>query len=205
MFTGIIDHFGFLTKCEETRQSRVLQFSSKFESFSPGESISVNGACLTVTRYDRDSFSVDVSSETLNLTNLANLKIGDPVNFERALRLGDRLGGHMVSGHVDSTATILAVENEGEYRKLAFTRIPEQSRKFLIKKGSIAVNGVSLTINQVNRATGDFEVMLIPHTLERTNLSGLKAGAIVNLEFDATVKTILERVEELLPALLEKK
>lgn len=205
MFTGIIDHFGALASVRQTPQSRVLNFASQFRDFQLGESIAVNGACLTVAEFDENTFSVSVSPETLKLTNLKKLRVGDKVNFERALRMGDRLGGHLVTGHVDCMVRVALVETCGEYRRIVFSQVPEAHRKLVVKKGSIAVNGVSLTINEANRREGTFEVMLIPHTLQITTLSELKEGASVNIEFDSTVKTILERIEELLPGLLENR
>lgn len=202
MFTGIIDHFGTLKEVKELPHSRVLKFTSQFVSFQQGESIAVDGVCLTVTGFDRETFSVDVSPETLRLTHLGDLKPGALVNFERALKVGDRLGGHLVTGHVDAMGTLKRREEIGEYQKYVFTGVLENFRKYLFKKGSIAVNGVSLTLNEVDRKSGDFEVMLIPHTLQKTNLSALKSGEKVNLEFDTTSKMLLERMEELLPELL---
>lgn len=205
MFTGIIDHFGSLEALEETPQSKRLRFASRFDSFDTGESVAVNGVCLTVTQFQGGAFTVDVSSETLKLTNLSQLKVKDAVNFEKALRLGDRFGGHVVTGHVDCTAKVSSLATVGEYLAIRFSDLPKQFCKYLVKKGSIAVNGVSLTLNEVNKTEGSFEVMLIPHTLEKTNLSQLTAGSLVNIEMDTTVKTILERVEELLPELVEKR
>jgi riboflavin synthase len=152
-----------------------------------GDSIAVDGACLTVTAMQGLGFSVDVSSETLQRTTLGKRRAGGRVNLERALRLGDRLGGHIVSGHIDGIAVLSAREQTGEFTRLVFSA-PEQLLKYIIEKGSVAIDGISLTVNTV---TGrDFSVMIIPHTLEKTTLAGKAAGDQVNIENDLIGKYV---------------
>ncbi len=152
-----------------------------------GDSIAVDGACLTVTSIQPQGFSVDVSSETLQRTTLGKRRAGDRVNLERALRLCDRLGGHLVSGHIDGLAVLSAREKSGEFIRLVFSA-PEQLLKYIIEKGSVAIDGISLTVNTV---TGrDFSVMIIPHTLEKTTLAGKGPGDQVNIENDLIGKYV---------------
>ena len=151
-----------------------------------GDSIAVNGVCLTVIALDGNAFTVDVSRETLNCT-VALDAINAPVNLEKALRLSDRLGGHLVSGHVDGVGEVVAFDDLGESWKLLI-RAPQALAKFIAIKGSITVNGVSLTINQVQG--NEFALNLIPHTLAMTNLKNLTAGSRVNLEVDLIARYV---------------
>jgi len=153
----------------------------------PGDSIAVDGACLTVTSMQPQGFSADVSSETLQRTTLGRKRAGDRVNLERALRLCDRLGGHLVSGHIDGLGVLSSREKSGEFIRLVFSA-PEQLLKYIIEKGSVAVDGISLTVNTV---TGrDFSVMIIPHTLEKATLAGKGPGDQVNIENDLIGKYV---------------
>lgn len=155
-----------------------------------GDSIAVNGACLTVVACSAQTFEVDVSQETLNCT--AGFAAGGRVNLEKALRLSDRLGGHLVSGHVDGAGTVKRFEPAGDSRLLAVAA-PRELARYVARKGSIAVNGVSLTVNEVNGV--EFTVNLIPHTLAATNLGELRAGDKVNLEVDVLARYV-ERLHE---------
>lgn len=155
-----------------------------------GDSIAVNGACLTVVACSAQTFEVDVSQETLNCT--AGFAAGGRVNLEKALRLSDRLGGHLVSGHVDGAGTVKRFEPAGDSRLLAVAA-PRELARYVARKGSIAVNGVSLTVNEVNGV--EFTVNLIPHTLAATNLGELRAGDKVNLEVDVLARYV-ERMHE---------
>ncbi|MCD6362946.1 MAG: riboflavin synthase [Synergistetes bacterium] len=186
MFTGLIEDLGRVVDIEKRGVWR-LSIATDLAPLKVGASIAVNGACLTVVFSRKGFFSVDVMKETLEKTNISLLKIGDEVNLERPLRVGDRLEGHFVLGHVDCMGRISDVVPEGRSRRI-WISFPEEYTDYIVPKGSIAVDGVSLTIASVER--GAFSVALIPHTLERTNLSRRKAGDLVNLEFDILGKYI---------------
>jgi riboflavin synthase len=158
---------------------------AKLGPLALGESILVNGACLTVVSSDARSFEADVSLETANKTTLGALSLGSPLNLERALRVGDRLGGHLVSGHVDAVAELERVTAAGEALRLAVS-YPRELARFIAVKGSITLDGVSLTVNDV--ASDVLEVMVIPHTLAVTTLGELKPGAPINLEVDTLAR-----------------
>jgi len=182
MFTGIVEAMGQVRRVE-TRDSgiRVLVGAGGLDlsELKVGDSICVDGCCLTATALAPDAFWVDLSPETLERT--VELAAGTPVNLERSLRLSDRLGGHLVTGHVDDRGEVTRFDPAGDDRVLE-VRVPPHLTRYLARKGSIAVNGVSLTVNRVE---GDrFEVNLIPHTLRATNLKHLHIGAPVNLEVD---------------------
>ncbi len=189
MFTGIIEGLGTITGI--TAASRGVRFSIRpdfpLEDPRLGESIAVNGACLTATEFGRDSFKVDVSPETLSRTTLGALKTGSRVNLERALRLSDRLGGHIVSGHVDCVAVIQEKSAQGEFTIYSF-RLDPRFDRYLIEKGSVAVDGISLTVNSCGQ--GGFSVSIIPHTCKLTTLSMKKPGDKVNIELDIIGKYI---------------
>jgi len=189
MFTGLIEDLGTL---EELRRggehaSVTVATALPMQELALGESIAVNGVCLTVTAFGGGRFTADVSPETLGRTNLASLTRGARVNLERALRLSDRLGGHLVSGHVDGLARLIARERQGNAWRLVFQLDAELSR-MLVAKGSVAIDGISLTVNEV--ATERCTVMIIPHTLERTTLSVCQVGAAVNIETDLIGKYV---------------
>lgn len=193
MFTGIIDHCGQI-KNIEIRADNYLQFTIKsdFEDLKLGESIAIDGICLTVTSHQQGCFTVDLSSETIDLTLAAHYAVGDTVNLERALRLTDRLGGHFVTGHVDALAQVSKILPGDGFLEIYVNQIKDGS-SFLVKKGSIAINGVSLTINEV--IGQQFKIMLIPHTLSITNLSHLKEGSFVNLEYDYLAKLVINQMQ----------
>jgi len=152
-----------------------------------GESIAVNGVCLTLTTLVSDAFSVDVSPESLKRTTLSSIRINDRVNLERALRLSDRLGGHIVSGHVDTVATVSSRQEKGDFILFSFSLDPSLDR-YIIEKGSIAIDGISLTVNECQ--PGSFSVAIIPHTAKMTTLSFKKPGDKVNIELDVLGKYI---------------
>lgn len=193
MFTGIVDHMGSVLNIESNQNKAILWIASQFSDFVLGESISVDGVCLSVVDTRVNQFTVQVSPETLSLTIIPDYQIGQCVNLERAMRLGGRLGGHVVSGHVDTYFRVKEIESVNEYCRMRFQGEKKSELSYLIKKGSVAVNGVSLTINNV--FDDGFDVMLIPHTLERTNLSQLKLGSRINIEFDQMAKMIAQQCQ----------
>jgi len=196
MFTGIVDHCGIVVGREPGKDSGslILSIEAGFEDLARGESIAIDGVCVTVTEPFEGGFACDISPETLALTQLGSRVPHSRVNLERALRLSDRLGGHLVTGHVDGTCRLASRETRGEFELMVFDNVPSGLMRFVHKKGSVAVNGVSLTLNERN-ARG-FEVMLIPHTLGRTNLGELEVGSGVNIEMDWMVKVILKGLDE---------
>ena len=189
MFSGIIADVGAITHAEDREGGLRLSVSTKalgMDDVQLGDSIAVNGVCLTVVEKKSDSFTVDVSRETLNCTVGLEAQ-GARVNLEKALRLSDRLGGHLVSGHVDGVGEVVTFTDIGESWKLV-VRAPQALAKYIAVKGSITINGVSLTVNEVDGAV--FSVNLIPHTLAVTTLSELRAGAKVNLEIDLIARYV---------------
>lgn len=190
MFTGLIESVGVVRDLRRTAGSATLTITAPFAdaSYLLGESIAVNGACLTVVAFGGGSFQADVSPETLACTTLAAVKSGQQVNLERALRLGDRLGGHIVSGHVDTTATLTDRSNDGNAQRLTFA-LDATFNRFLVEKGSVAIDGISLTVNSVEADA--FTVAIIPHTLHKTTLAGMRVGQRVNIETDLIAKYVL--------------
>lgn len=201
MFTGIVAERGTVESVEFGSDGVRLKVRAGLASeLALGDSVSVNGACLTATAADGGSFQADVMSQTLGLTTLGGLAEGDPVNLELALRAGDRLGGHMVQGHIDGTAKLVSAADEGFAKRLRF-RLPEELSPYVVERGSIAIEGVSLTVAGLasrgeDQEAGDwFEVSLIPETLERTTLGRLEPGDRVNVECDVMARY----VERLIP------
>ena len=182
MFTGIVETMGLVRHVESASGGTRIVIGCgdlALDDVKVGDSIAVNGCCLTVVKLEPDAFHVDVSQETLAVTT--GFAHGEPVNLEKALRVGDRLGGHMVTGHVDARAEVTRLERAGD-SWLAEIRVPAELQKYLARKGSVTVNGVSLTVNRVD---GDrFQVNLIPHTMHVTTLKHLRSGSAVNLEVD---------------------
>jgi len=192
MFAGIVAAVGNVREAKPARGGRSLVIDAGklgLKDVAAGDSVAVNGACLTVVARGARSFEVDVSPETLACTT--GLGKGSRVNLEKALRLADRLGGHLVSGHVDGVGSVARLEAAGDNRLLVVAA-PKELAKYIARKGSIAVNGVSLTVNAVNGA--EFAVNLIPHTVTATNLGELLAGDKVNLEVDMLAR-YLERLQ----------
>jgi riboflavin synthase len=189
VFTGIIEAIGtvraFTRRGGEARVG--IEVGPLAEGLRPGDSIAVDGACLTVTACKGDGFSCDLSAETLTRTTLGALRVGSRVNLERPLRLGDRLGGHLVTGHVDAVGEIVhrTAQGDGEFRRFRF---PSELTPLLVMKGSIAVDGISLTVAELGRDT--FGVAVIPHTLRHTTLGGKRVGDPVNLEADLLGKHV---------------
>ena len=189
MFTGIIEELGSVRSIEERGENARIVIAARVvtEGTSHGDSIAVNGVCLTALDIHDDSFAADVSSETLSRSTLGSLKPGAPVNLERAVTPATRLGGHMVQGHVDARGQFVSVQDHGESWTVRIGFPPEIAR-YLVFKGSVAVEGISLTI--ANLAENYFEIAIIPKTWEVTNLSHLKPGDGVNLEVDVIGKYV---------------
>lgn len=190
MFTGLIETAGQLRRIEPRGPGVQLTIGATrpmVAELTMGESVAVDGACLTVIRWDADWFVVDASSETMKRTTLGQRRIGDQVHLERALKVGDRLGGHLVAGHVDATGAVRAREAMGEALLMRFDAPPDVQR-YLVPKGSIAIDGVSLTVNGVDDA--GFDVVLVPHTQTVVHLQDKQVGATVNLEADLIGKYV---------------
>lgn len=184
MFTGIIQDVGRIVAIEPEPDQTHMTFSTVLETsnWQPGDSVAVDGCCLTITAMPApDRFSATLSTETLGLTCFGDARQGQSVNLEPALRMGDALGGHMVSGHVDGVATVTGITEIGEHREFGF-EVPGRLARYIVGKGSVAINGVSLTVNRVE-GTG-FTVNLIPHTLSHTDLGELEPGSRANIETD---------------------
>lgn len=189
MFTGIIEELGSVRSIEERGENARLVISARVvtEGTNHGDSISVNGVCLTALDIEADSFAADVSRETLQRSTLGSLKPGAPVNLERAVTPATRLGGHIVQGHVDARGQFVSVENHGESWTVRIA-YPKEISRYLVFKGSVAVEGISLTIAGLSDEY--FEIAIIPKTWEVTNLSHLKPGDNVNIEVDILGKYI---------------
>lgn len=198
MFTGLVADVGRIQSIERDGETRVLCVQTRFQTqdLKLGESIAVDGICLTVTEIGAEHFFVEASPETLSRTTLGERVEGDRVHLERALRMGDRLGGHLVQGHVDGVGELLSRERDENAWLLEFDAPPEVA-PFLIEKGSIALDGVSLTVNSVSKretsagsARARFGVAIIPHTIDKTNLGNYQPGRRVNLEADMIGKYV---------------
>lgn len=194
MFTGLVEEMGTVEaiKADGSTIQLVIKAPTVAKDASIGDSIAVNGCCLTVVKRDKQLLTFDAGEETLSRTNLQRLVKGSKVNLERSLKVGDRLGGHFVTGHIDATGTLIKRRDDGEWSNLTF-RIPGRISKQLASKGSIAVDGVSLTL--VNVELDRFSVALIPHTLSQTTLGALDIGNIVNLETDLLAKYVERQLE----------
>jgi riboflavin synthase len=191
MFTGIVAELGEVAAIEDRGDAARLTIRGSTAGVSPGESIAVNGVCLTVTGIMDGTFTADVMGETLNRSSLGALTPGAPVNLEQAVRLADRLGGHLMQGHVDATGTILSRSPAAHWDQVRIS-LPEAISRYVVHKGSIAVDGVSLTVSALgDSADGSwFEVSLIPETLKRTTLGFRPPGEVVNLEVDVIAKYV---------------
>ncbi len=199
MFTGIISHQGTLKTIKPLAHGARFEIETNFDHFERGESIAVDGCCLTVVEFENHRFWCDISPETLAITTLKNFHLTQKVNLEKALKLGDRLGGHWLTGHIDHTAQVSFIDRKQDFCRMAFdVSMHRESLNYLIPKGSITVNGVSLTVNTVDQKNASFEVMLIPETLALTNLSHLKLQDLVNVELDWMSKLIVKQCREYL-------
>ena len=185
MFTGIVEEVGIVSKI--TNNGMTVKASRVLSDVKLGDSIAVNGTCLTAVSFSNSEFSVDLSPETMRRTSLSQLTEGSRVNLERALSASDRMGGHIVQGHVDATGRITSIKPDGD--SIIFrVRVPKRLDKYIVEKGFVAVDGISLTV--VKRGASSFTLAVIPYTLENTNLAVLSEGDQVNLEADILAKYV---------------
>lgn len=189
MFTGLIEGTGMVVKMEPRGKDMRLSIQASFnlEALQIGESVSVDGVCLTIVSWERRTFRVDVSQETLSRTTIGQRRVGHEVNLERALRLGDRLGGHLVNGHVDGRARVFSRKSKGDSLVFEF-EVDAPLARYFVEKGSVAVNGISLTVNRCDERS--FEVNIVPHTAQMTTVRNLKVGDEVNIEVDVIGKYV---------------
>jgi riboflavin synthase len=195
MFTGLIQTLGTLRNLASRGNYRILSIESTLagEALQVGESISCDGACLTVKSFDRLSFEVEVTQETIRRTIISGYKIGRAINLERSVKTGERLGGHLVNGHVDCTGTVNILKSAGESLELAVS-YDLRYDLYVVGKGSVTLNGVSLTVN--DSRPGWLAVNIIPHTAEMTNLGRLKSGQQLNIEFDIIGKYVAKMLDK---------
>ena len=196
MFTGIIQTIGNISRIDSNySDSHIILKTEKniLDDMKIGDSISVNGVCLSVVTKTEGTFSVDVSNETMSLTTFSNLKVNDSVNLEKAMVLSDRINGHFVSGHIDGVGIVKGVKKDGRSSSLLI-EFPNDLKKFISKKGSISIDGVSLTINTIKEDS--FGVNIIPHTLSETIMSEYEVGTKVNIEVDLITRYLDKLIEK---------
>jgi riboflavin synthase len=191
MFTGLIAELGRITAIEKGESSAVFTVAAPalISQIALGDSVAVNGVCLTATSIAGDSFTADAMVQTLTVTSLSQLAVGSPVNLELAALLNTRMGGHMVQGHVDGVATVVGLTPGEKWAQFDIT-VPEKLTKYIVNQGSICLDGVSLTVGQINDANNVVTLWLIPETLERTNLATKQAGDLINVEVDVLAKYV---------------
>ncbi|MES9946213.1 MAG: riboflavin synthase subunit alpha [Candidatus Thiodiazotropha sp.] len=204
MFTGIVQGTAEVVEIQQReafRTHRIRLPETALDGLVSGASVAHNGCCLTVTRIDGDLIDFDLMQETLRVTNLGELEVGDHVNFERAARFGDEIGGHAMSGHILCTARVADIQSSENNYQIRF-KLPAEWRRYIFTKGYIGIDGISLTIGQVEN--DQFDVNLIPETLQRTNIGTRKIGDRVNIEIDPQTQAIVDTVTNLLPGLLQR-
>ena len=191
MFTGLITELGTISSIERGESSAIFTITApeSVAGLSIGDSIAVNGTCLTATSLSSDSFTADVMVQTLSLTSLAQLEVGSPVNLELAAQMDMRMGGHIVQGHVDGTGTVVSMTPGETWAEFVITA-PEHLTKYVVAQGSISLDGVSLTVGAIDDAKNTITVWLIPETLAKTNLSNKKVGDLINIEVDILAKYV---------------
>ena len=191
MFTGLIAELGTITAIEKGQTSAVFTISAPalISEIKLGDSVAVNGVCLTATSITGATFTADVMVQTLSLTSLSQIVVGSPVNLELAAQLNARMGGHLVQGHVDGVATVVGL-TPGEKWAQFDIAVPEKLTKYIVNQGSICLDGISLTVGEINGANNVVTVWLIPETLERTNLAGKQPGDLINVEVDVLAKYV---------------
>jgi riboflavin synthase len=191
MFTGLIAELGAITAIEKGESSAVFTIAAPglISQIALGDSVAVNGVCLTATSIVGDTFTADVMVQTLAVTSLSQLTVGSPVNLELAALLNTRMGGHMVQGHVDGVATVVGLTPGEKWAQFEIT-VPEKLAKYIVNQGSICLDGVSLTVGEINDSNNVVTVWLIPETLERTNLAAKQPGDLINVEVDVLAKYV---------------
>jgi len=191
MFTGLIAELGSISAIEKNETSAVFTIHAPglISEIVVGDSVAVNGVCLTAISISGTTFSADVMVQTLSLTSLSQIIVGSPVNLELAAQLNARMGGHMVQGHVDGIATVVALTPGDKWAKFDIT-VPEHLSKYIVNQGSICLDGISLTVGEIDDASNLLTVWLIPETLEETNLSTLRPGDLINIEVDVLAKYV---------------
>jgi len=191
MFTGLIAELGSITAIKKSETSAIFTINAPdlISEISEGDSVAVNGVCLTATSIDGTTFTADVMVQTLALTSLSQIFVGSPVNLELAAQLHARMGGHMVQGHVDGVGTVVSLTPGDKWAQFDMT-VPAELSKYIVNQGSICLDGISLTVGQINDANNVLTVWLIPETLERTNLSTLLPGDLINIEVDVLAKYV---------------
>ena len=191
MFTGLIAELGVVTAIEKGESSAVFTINAPqlIGEINLGDSVAVNGVCLTATSVNGTTFTADVMVQTLSLTSLSQIAVGSPVNLELAAQLNARMGGHMVQGHVDGVATVKGLTPGDKWAQFDLT-VPAHLAKYIVNQGSICLDGVSLTVGGIDDATNVVTVWLIPETLERTNLSSKQPGDLINVEVDVLAKYV---------------
>mgnify|MGYP000131350898 FL=1 len=191
MFTGLIAELGTVTAINKGESSAVFTIEAPqlISEIALGDSVAVNGVCLTATSISGTAFTADVMVQTLSLTSLSQIAVGSPVNLELAAQLNARMGGHMVQGHVDGVATVVGLTPGDKWAQFDIT-VPEKLAKYIVNQGSICLDGVSLTVGEINDANNVVTVWLIPETLERTNLSAKQPGDLINVEVDVLAKYV---------------
>jgi len=191
MFTGLIAELGSITAIEKSDTSAVFTINAPalISQIAVGDSVAVNGVCLTATTIDGTAFTADVMVQTLALTSLSQIFVGSPVNLELAAQLNARMGGHLVQGHVDGVATVVGLTPGDKWAQFDIS-VPAQLAKYIVNQGSICLDGISLTVGEINDTNNVVTVWLIPETLERTNLSTLLPGDLINVEVDVLAKYV---------------
>jgi riboflavin synthase len=191
MFTGLIAELGSITAIEKSETSAIFTINAPglIAEIAVGDSVAVNGVCLTATSISGTTFTADVMIQTLSLTSLSQIIVGSPVNLELAAQLNARMGGHMVQGHVDGVATVVALIPGEKWAKFDIA-VPEHLSKYIVNQGSICLDGISLTVGEINDANNVLTVWLIPETLENTNLSTLLPSDLINVEVDVLAKYV---------------
>ena len=191
MFTGLVAELGRIAAIEKGESSAVFTVAAPglISQIALGDSVAVNGVCLTATSIAGDSFAADVMIQTLAVTSLSQLTVGSPVNLELAALLNTRMGGHMVQGHVDGVATVVGLTPGEKWAQFDIT-VPEKLAKYIVNQGSICLDGVSLTVGEINDSNNVVTVWLIPETLERTNLAAKQPGDLINVEVDVLAKYV---------------